>query len=43
MVPMGPGIYSYREQDETARQILEENTGIVALPLPEGGTQATYL
>lgn len=43
MVPMGPWIYSYREQDETARSILEENTGIVALPLPEGGTQATYL
>ena len=43
MVPMGPWLYSYREQDETARQILEENTGVVALPLPEGGTQATYL
>lgn len=43
MVPMGPWLYSYREQDETARRILEENTGIIALPLPEGGTQATYL
>jgi len=43
MVPMGPWIYSYREQDETARSIIEENTGIIALPLPEGGTQATYL
>ena len=43
MVPMGPWLYSYREQDEAARQILEENTGVVALPLPEGGTQATYL
>ena len=43
MVPMGPWLYSYRDQDETARQILEENTGIIALPLPEGGTQATYL
>ena len=43
MVPMGPWIYGYREQDETARAILEENTGVVALPLPEGGTQATYL
>ena len=43
MVPMGPWIYSYRKTGDTARKILEENTGVVALPLPPGGTQATYL
>jgi multiple sugar transport system substrate-binding protein len=43
MVPMGPWIYSYRKTGETARKILEENTGVIALPLPPGGTQATYL
>jgi maltose-binding protein MalE len=43
MVPMGPWIYSYRKTGDTARKILEENTGVIALPLPPGGTQATYL
>ena len=43
MVPMGPWIYSYRKTGETARKILEENTGVIGLPLPPGGTQATYL
>ena len=43
MVPMGPWIYSYRKTGDTARKILEENTGVVALPLPPNGTQATYL
>jgi ABC-type glycerol-3-phosphate transport system substrate-binding protein len=43
MVPMGPWIYSYRKTGDIARKILEENTGVVALPLPPGGTQATYL
>jgi multiple sugar transport system substrate-binding protein len=43
MVPMGPWIYSYRKTGETARKILEENTGVAPLPLPPGGSQATYL
>jgi multiple sugar transport system substrate-binding protein len=43
MVPMGPWIYSYRKTGDTARKILEENTGVIPLPLPPGGTQATYL
>jgi ABC-type glycerol-3-phosphate transport system substrate-binding protein len=43
MVPMGPWIWQYRTTGEVARKVLEENTGVVALPLPPGGTQATYL
>ncbi|MBV9491574.1 MAG: extracellular solute-binding protein [Verrucomicrobia bacterium] len=43
MVPMGPWIYANRTTGEVARKILEQNTGVVALPLPPGGTQATYL
>src|SRR5262249_18824749 len=43
MVPMGPWIYQYRANGEVAKKILEENTGVAALPLPPGGTQATYL
>ena len=43
MVPMGPWIWGHRADNETARVILEEQTGIAALPIPEGGVQATYL
>lgn len=43
MVPMGPWIWQYRTTGEVARKVLEENTGVIALPLPPGGTQATYL
>jgi len=43
MVPMGPWLYSYRLTGETAKKILEEQTGVAPLPLPTGGTQATYL
>jgi ABC-type glycerol-3-phosphate transport system substrate-binding protein len=43
MVPMGPWIYSNRTTGDVAKKILEEQTGVVALPLPPGGTQATYL
>jgi multiple sugar transport system substrate-binding protein len=43
MVPMGPWLYSYRLTGDTAKKILEEETGVAPLPLPEGGTQATYL
>src|ERR1700751_871088 len=42
MVPMGPWIYQYRATGEVARKVLEENTGVIALPLPPAGTQATY-
>jgi multiple sugar transport system substrate-binding protein len=43
MVPMGPWIYQYRATGEVAHKVLEENTGVIALPLPPAGTQATYL
>lgn len=43
MVPMGPWIWGRRGDDETARVILEKNTGIAPLPIPEGGVLATYL
>ena len=43
MVPMGPWLYSYRLTGDAPRKILEEETGVVPLPLPAGGTQATYL
>ena len=43
MVPMGPWIYQYRTTGDVAKKILEEQTGVLPLPLPPGGTQATYL
>jgi len=43
MVPMGPWIWGHRGDNETARAILEEKTGIAPLPIPEGGVLATYL
>jgi ABC-type glycerol-3-phosphate transport system substrate-binding protein len=43
MVPMGPWIWQYRATGEVAKKILEEETGVIPLPLPAGGVQATYL
>jgi ABC-type glycerol-3-phosphate transport system substrate-binding protein len=43
MVPMGPWIYANRTTGDVAKKILEEETGVAPLPLPSGGTQATYL
>ncbi|GAK59571.1 extracellular solute-binding protein family 1 [Candidatus Vecturithrix granuli] len=43
MVPMGPWIWGHRGDNETARAILEEKTGIASLPVVEGGVLATYL
>ncbi|MBV9392003.1 MAG: sugar ABC transporter substrate-binding protein [Verrucomicrobia bacterium] len=43
MVPMGPWIYQYRANGEVAKKILEQQTGVIPLPLPAGGVQATYL
>jgi multiple sugar transport system substrate-binding protein len=43
MVPMGPWIYANRTTGDVAKKILEEQTGVAALPLPPGGIQATYL
>ena len=43
MVPMGPWIWGHRGDNETARAILEEKTGIAPLPIPDGGIAATYL
>lgn len=43
MVPMGPWLYQYRTTGATPKKVLEEETGIAPLPLPPGGTQATYL
>ncbi len=43
MVPMGPWIYQYRANSDVAKKILEQETGVIPLPLPPGGVQATYL
>jgi ABC-type glycerol-3-phosphate transport system substrate-binding protein len=43
IVPMGPWIYQYRANGAVAKKILEEETGVIPLPLPPGGVQATYL
>lgn len=43
MVPMGPWIWGHRADNETARAILEEKTGIAPLPVAPGGIQATYM
>lgn len=43
MVPMGPWIWGHRADNETARAILEEKTGIAPLPVADGGMLATYL
>lgn len=43
MVHMGPWLWGHRTRHETARYILEEDTGIDPLPVPEGGLETTYL
>jgi ABC-type glycerol-3-phosphate transport system substrate-binding protein len=42
-VPMGPWLYSYRATGDVPKEILEQKTGVIPLPLPPGGKQATYL
>lgn len=43
MAPMGPWLWGRRGDSDQAATILEQNTDVVALPIPEGGTPATYL
>ncbi len=43
MVPMGPWLWGRRVESDIAKDILENKTGITALPVAEGGTPATYL
>ena len=43
MVPMGPWLWGRRVESDLAKDILDNKTGITALPIPEGGVQATYL
>lgn len=43
MAPMGPWLWGRRGDSDQARRILEDATEVVALPVMEGGTQATYL
>jgi ABC-type glycerol-3-phosphate transport system substrate-binding protein len=43
MCPMGPWLWGRRDESDIARDILENNTAITALPVAEGGTPATYL
>ena len=43
MVPMGPWIWGHRGDNDTAKAILEEKTGIAPLPVADGGVLATYL
>jgi ABC-type glycerol-3-phosphate transport system substrate-binding protein len=43
MAPMGPWLWGRREEGDLQKDILENRTGITALPIPEGGTPATYL
>lgn len=43
MVPMGPWLWGRREESAEAKDILENRTAHAALPVAEGGTQATYL
>jgi ABC-type glycerol-3-phosphate transport system substrate-binding protein len=43
MAPMGPWLWGRRQDSEKAKDILENRTGIMSLPVIEGGTPATYL
>lgn len=43
MVPMGPWLWGRRVESDLAKDILDNKTAITALPIPEGGVQATYL
>ncbi len=43
MAPMGPWLWGRRTESDTAKDILENKTEIVSLPLPPGGGHFTYL
>lgn len=43
MAPMGPWLWGRRTEGETEKDILENRTGIMSLPVAEGGSPATYL
>lgn len=43
MVPMGPWLWGRRTESDIAKDILENQTGITALPVSEDGVPATYL
>lgn len=43
MAPMGPWLWGRRSESANAKDILENKTEIVPLPIPEGGGHFTYL
>jgi ABC-type glycerol-3-phosphate transport system substrate-binding protein len=43
MAPMGPWLWGRRDNGELQKDVLENRTGIMPLPVAEGGTPATYL
>ena len=43
MAPMGPWLWGRRTESDIAKDILENKTGIAALPYSEDGVPATYL
>jgi len=43
MAPMGPWLWGRREEGETAKDILENRTGLTRLPYFKDGVPATYL
>jgi ABC-type glycerol-3-phosphate transport system substrate-binding protein len=43
MAPMGPWLWGRRTESAEAKDILENKTEIVELPIPEGGGHFTYL
>jgi ABC-type glycerol-3-phosphate transport system substrate-binding protein len=43
MAPMGPWLWGRRSESAEAKDILENKTEIVQLPIPEGGGHFTYL
>lgn len=43
MAPMGPWLWGRRTESDIAKDILENKTGIAALPASEDGVPATYL
>lgn len=43
MCPMGTWLWGRRTESDTAKEILEKNSAVTALPVAEGGVPATYL
>lgn len=43
MAPMGPWLWGRRQDSESAKDVLENRTAIMSLPVYEEGTPATYL